>query len=643
MKRALFLSILFCLFTSLRAQVLIIGQNKLNNVNLDNTIIVVKDKQTGVITHSLNTRKKSEFELDLEFGKIYHVYLQNAKCPVMYFEVIANTVPQDKYDYTMSFALEVPFVNKNDPDVDTTVFKDPFYRIQYDGGKKMKDDEAYNYKFAKSIIKKKVKTEDSVKVIKQIPTTFAGRLYLVSATGAQISVKNRVIYVMDEKGKILHTVKTNRNGAFVLTQIIPSEIHKLRFETEDTELNSNFVLYTAKGGTVSMCKGGGKACDWNLSSSEVENLTDNNFTSNIGGKLISSSPKEKKFFSNETVYLMNSYNTVIKQTKTNLMGSFVFDEIEPDKSYLIGIDRDKLKPGEKIDMLGKEDNFIATLDSNVAGRNTTRLTSSYNKKFNDMSVGEEEMKMDIKATIFGDNVNHPIGKLKVLLLNDNYQVIDSALTDNLGTFKFKYLPFLKRFYLSAENTDNILDVFKNILIYSSENNLIKILTHQKGTKFTYNPVSAELSRLRDVEMEDPWMDLIVAKPKEGSQKRMPAEAPKKSIIENILFETNKYNITPEAREVLDKIILVLNTNKNLKIQIEAHTDSEGSDASNMKLSEMRAKTVSAYIVDAGIDKKRISAKGFGESRLLNNCKDGVPCSEMEHAQNRRIEFKILGE
>ncbi len=119
--------------------------------------------------------------------------------------------------------------------------------------------------------------------------------------------------------------------------------------------------------------------------------------------------------------------------------------------------------------------------------------------------------------------------------------------------------------------------------------------------------------------------------------------PAKSIVENILFETGKYDITPQAREILDKIILVLDTNKKLKIEVGAHTDSKGTDASNLKLSQLRAKTVQDYITHAGIDVNRIISKGYGESKLLNNCKDNEPCSELEHAQNRRIEFKILGE
>ena len=94
---------------------------------------------------------------------------------------------------------------------------------------------------------------------------------------------------------------------------------------------------------------------------------------------------------------------------------------------------------------------------------------------------------------------------------------------------------------------------------------------------------------------------------------------------------------------MDKIILVLNTNKQLKIGIEAHTDSKGSNEANMSLSDMRAKTVSNYITNAGIEPKRVKAKGFGETKLLNQCSDGKDCSEAEHAKNRRIEFKISEE
>ncbi|MEL6811595.1 MAG: OmpA family protein, partial [Bacteroidota bacterium] len=75
--------------------------------------------------------------------------------------------------------------------------------------------------------------------------------------------------------------------------------------------------------------------------------------------------------------------------------------------------------------------------------------------------------------------------------------------------------------------------------------------------------------------------------------------------------------------------------------VRSHTDSRSSDAFNMRLSDARAKSTVAYIIAAGIDRSRISGRGYGESQLLNRCSNGVPCSEEEHQLNRRSEFIIV--
>jgi outer membrane protein OmpA-like peptidoglycan-associated protein len=174
------------------------------------------------------------------------------------------------------------------------------------------------------------------------------------------------------------------------------------------------------------------------------------------------------------------------------------------------------------------------------------------------------------------------------------------------------------------------------------------MTHQKGNKFNYNPVSAELNRLRDIEMEDPWLQLVgpdLGSPSEKESVKSDLLINDKNgpklIVENILFEANNSKITPQAREVLDKVVLVLARNQALCIEVGAHTDSKGLAAANLKLSDERAKVVRQYIVNAGIKSERISARGYGESKLLNQCDDQHDCTEKEHAQNRRIEFKIL--
>jgi outer membrane protein OmpA-like peptidoglycan-associated protein len=650
MKKIWLLLILSSPWAFAYGQIILIGHNMINNNPIKNTTVWVNDG--SAITQSLNTKVRSDFKLQLGYGKIYKVYFQNPQCPLMHLEIIANNVPKDRYNYMMVHELNVPFADRLDEDIDTTVFKNPFCRIIFNGENKMVDDTAYNNAFAGSVIKK-IPVEEPIteRKMRELPVIVAGKIY-VNGDG-KLTVNDRPILLIGKNGQVLKRSTTNRFGAFAFTGVKASEVDKIRLETNDSLAGyTHLTLVTSKNQNLISTKPLNGVCEWTLNQSSLASLVDNNYTTNIGGKLVSSSAKEKKFFSFKTVYLSNKMNTVIKQTRTNKLGTFVFEDVKPDNHYFVGVDKSEIIPGEKIDLLSKEDNYLASLDTVAGGRASMKLNTNYNKTFNDMSIGDNEVKMDIEATIFGDNVNNPIGKLKIILLNDNYEVIDSAITDNFGTFKFKYLPFLKRFYLSAENTDNILDVFKNILIYSSEENLIKIMTHQKGKKFTYNPVSAEVSSLRDIELEDPWLEFIEDKkaPVAINEKKLvesmipPKGTPKpKLIVENILFENNKYDVTPQAKEILDKIILVMNTNKKLQIEIGAHTDSKGSAAANMTLSQMRAKTVQDYIVKSGIDVKRIVAKGYGETQLINKCSDAQPCSEIEHAQNRRIEFIILGQ
>jgi outer membrane protein OmpA-like peptidoglycan-associated protein len=111
--------------------------------------------------------------------------------------------------------------------------------------------------------------------------------------------------------------------------------------------------------------------------------------------------------------------------------------------------------------------------------------------------------------------------------------------------------------------------------------------------------------------------------------------------DSIIFKFADYRLAPSAEDELDQIVQSLHDYPILKLTIEAHTDSRGKADYNLWLSEMRATTTANYLMEAGVDMARISMKGYGETRLLNNCRDGIPCSPNEHAVNRRIEF-ILG-
>jgi len=112
-------------------------------------------------------------------------------------------------------------------------------------------------------------------------------------------------------------------------------------------------------------------------------------------------------------------------------------------------------------------------------------------------------------------------------------------------------------------------------------------------------------------------------------------------IKEIKFDYNKANIRPDAAVELTKIVEVMREYPKMKIDIRSHTDSRGADSYNLKLSDRRAKSTLDWIVKQGIDKKRLKAKGYGETRLINRCSNGVPCTEEEHQENRRSEFIVI--
>lgn len=115
----------------------------------------------------------------------------------------------------------------------------------------------------------------------------------------------------------------------------------------------------------------------------------------------------------------------------------------------------------------------------------------------------------------------------------------------------------------------------------------------------------------------------------------------KFVMENIYYDFDKWDILPESEVELDKLVKVMNDNPDWKVELGSHTDCRGSDPYNLILSQKRSDSAVGYIVSKGIAKERIIAKGYGETELVNECDDGVKCSEADHRKNRRTEFKIL--
>lgn len=110
----------------------------------------------------------------------------------------------------------------------------------------------------------------------------------------------------------------------------------------------------------------------------------------------------------------------------------------------------------------------------------------------------------------------------------------------------------------------------------------------------------------------------------------------------IYYDLNSAKLTPKSREIInDKLYKLMTEKPRIRVEISSHTDSRNSEKYNMDLSQRRAQSVVDYLVSKGIKKTRLVAKGYGESRLKEPCPDGVPCTEAQHAKNRRTEFRVL--
>ena len=81
--------------------------------------------------------------------------------------------------------------------------------------------------------------------------------------------------------------------------------------------------------------------------------------------------------------------------------------------------------------------------------------------------------------------------------------------------------------------------------------------------------------------------------------------------------------------------------RTMKISIRSHTDSRASSEYNHELSSNRANATMMWLIKNGIDAARLTATGYGETQLVNNCSDGVECTDEEHQQNRRSDFIVL--
>ncbi len=218
----------------------------------------------------------------------------------------------------------------------------------------------------------------------------------------------------------------------------------------------------------------------------------------------------------------------------------------------------------------------------------------------------------LTGTILDSKTNEPIEGASVTLRDENNQVIGTAETDKSGNYSFK-VNCVKKYSIRVERK-----------MYPPKESAIVI--------------ASALSNKLDFALEKEKIPAVAIP--EIKAVKVGTDLANTLNISMIYFDLGKWNITDQAAAELDKIFAVMQEYPSMKIDIRSHTDSRSSAKSNMVLSDKRAKSIMAWLIAKGIAADRLKGKGYGESRLLNRCKDGIKCSEEEHLRNRRSEFLI---
>ena len=447
------------------------------------------------------------------------------------------------------------------------------------------------------------------------------------------------VLLLTDKGETLEHTTTDKTGFFRFENLNADQKYQVQLDPLDNSQlkgkyylsdNQNRIVRVTVKTTSGLVVFNSLPSDLKtLGKLNEEDVDANTKLFNIAGSLLVGD--EKTPLSDTKVKLVDDNGKVVQTTTTNSFGSFVFTNLPSDQNYLVMLDNtDANAMNKKIFLVNKSGKEISSSEN---GQFKFKMLSSDQMTFKQLEVKEDDLLADMKGRIFTDDESKkPLTNSKVKLVDDKGNVVQTTTTDANGMFNFSNLPADKKFLIVLDEKDASMKGDGTYYVTDDKGNIIRKML-LKGGKYTFEILPTESRTLSNIYFDDPWLQ--VQKLKQDNKKQQTL-----TVIENIYYDYGSADLLDAAKITLDKVVQVMKENPDLVIELDSHTDSRGTDDFNMQLSQKRAQTAVDYIASKGIDRKRLSGKGFGESKLLNKCKDGVDCSEEDHAQNRRVEFKI---
>lgn len=396
------------------------------------------------------------------------------------------------------------------------------------------------------------------------------------------------IVVSTKQGEKVSELKKNNEGTFKYT-FLPNELAVLsEIENSDTQLNiiKSTELKLTEAETQKPISN--QKVIYNDADGKKQNTSTNNEgvfkVANISEKNFAIElEKSENLNSISSIRVSNKQGITITEIKKNNQTSFEYTFLPSDFIKLTKINNDAI-------------NTIKSTELKLTDTETKKPISNQKVMYNDVDGKKQNTSTN----------------------TDGIFIVENVSTENLQ--------------LELENNEKLKSIIKISISTKQGDKISEMQKSAEGT-FKYTFLKSELSVLKELSNNDD-IALKVNSFKNNDNKEL-------KIKKQIYFELTSAELSSSAKNELDDISQILNENPTLQLEIIAHTDARGDDVTNLTLSEKRAANSVNYLISKGIKTERLKSKGMGEKEILNRCTNNITCSELEHALNRRTEFKFL--
>jgi outer membrane protein OmpA-like peptidoglycan-associated protein/tetratricopeptide (TPR) repeat protein len=282
--------------------------------------------------------------------------------------------------------------------------------------------------------------------------------------------------------------------------------------------------------------------------------------------------------------------------------------------------------GEPIN--SKQDDFAFTINSkNRNGffssnrENGHGLDDVYRFTENRKLVCEQEL----SGTITDSETNENLSGVNLILFDETRQITLEAVSDQNGKYVFSNVKCGRKYFIKTSKNDYDIKEVSIAIKKTTGKTTLMISIDKKAKPIVAKAISVKSVKINAVNLKPIGVGTDLAK------------------LLNIpmnFFDLGKATIKKTSEPQLKKVVDLLKKYSTLTVDIRSHTDSRQSASNNMILSEKRAQSTKDWLIKKGIESTRLTAKGYGETMLVNKCADGVKCTEKQHQQNRRSEFIV---